>query len=128
MHRREFITLVGGAAAAWPLAARAQQPGRTYVIGMFGAAPDSPLVATGAPAFRDELRKRGFIVGRNLVVEFRSTTQEVSRIYADAAALVSSKVDLIVAIGPELALAAAAAFGRLSSVCLGIKWLISRTI
>jgi putative ABC transport system substrate-binding protein len=79
---------------------------------MFGAAPDSPLFAMGHPAFRDELRKLGFIVGHNLIVEFRSTVQEAGRVYADAAELVRSNVDLIVAIGPELAVKAAHAASR----------------
>ena len=61
------------------------------------------VIALGYPAFRDELRKRGFIDGRNLVMDFRSTRQEASRLHADAAELVRSNVDLIVAAGPEVA-------------------------
>ena len=106
MRRREFITLLGGA-ASWPLTARAQQSGRIYRIGFFAGAPDSNVVAQGYPASRDELRKRGFIDGRNLVVEFRSTRQEASPLYADAAELVRSNVDLIIAAGPEVAVKAA---------------------
>ena len=85
MKRREFITLLGGAAAAvatWhPLAA--QQAGRIYRVGFFGGAPDSGVMALGYPAFRDEMRKHGFIDGRNLVLEFRSTRQEAARLHAD---------------------------------------------
>src|SRR5262249_43918121 len=108
MRRRDFITLLGGAAATWPLAARAQQAGRIYRIGFFGgfsvgAPGPETVMGLGYPAFRDELRKRGFIDGRNLVVELRSTRQEASRLYADAAELVRSNVDVIVAAGPEVA-------------------------
>jgi putative ABC transport system substrate-binding protein len=65
MKRREFITLLGGAAAAWPLVARAQQPAHVYRLGvMVGQARDSAMVA----AFFDELRVLGFIEGQNLAI------------------------------------------------------------
>ena len=112
MRRREFLGVLGGTAAAWPLAARAQQAGRTYRIGFFIGGPDSNVMVLGYPAFRDELRKRGFIDGRNLTVDFRSTRQEAARLHADAAELVRSNVDLIVATGPELAVKAALAASR----------------
>jgi putative ABC transport system substrate-binding protein len=112
MRRREFITLLGGAAGAWPLGTRAQEPGRIYRIGLLIGALDSPVMAPGYPAFRDELRKRGFIEGRNLIVEVRSTRQETERLFADAADLVHSNVDLIVAAGPEVALKAVLAASR----------------
>jgi putative tryptophan/tyrosine transport system substrate-binding protein len=73
MRRREFFTLLGGAATAWPLAARAQQHERVRRIGFFGVGTDLPVIADGYPVFRDELRKRGFFDGRNLVVERRAT-------------------------------------------------------
>jgi len=116
VRRREFITLLSGA-AAWPLAARAQQAGRIYRIGFFGgfsvgAPGPETVMGLGYPAFRDELRKRGFIDGRNLVIELRSTRQEASRLYADAAELVRSNVDVIVAAGPEVAVKAALAASR----------------
>jgi putative ABC transport system substrate-binding protein len=64
-RRREFITLLGGAAAAWPIAARAQGPGRVYRLGvMVGQSRDSAMVA----AFFDELRLLGFIEGQNLTI------------------------------------------------------------
>jgi len=112
MKRREFIALLGGAAAAWPLAARAQELGRTYRIGLLVGALDSPVMAPGYPALRDELRKRGFIEGRNLIVEVRSIGQEPQRLFADMADLVYSNVDLIVATGPEIALKAVLAASR----------------
>ena len=67
MRRRKFITLLGGV-AAWPLAALAQQPGRTYRLGCLRPSPrDAPINV----AFFEELRRRGFIEGQNLTVEYR---------------------------------------------------------
>ena len=63
MRRREFITLLGGAAAAWPLAAHAQQAGRTYRLGVLhNQGPQSPQF----PPFYDELRRLGFVEGQKL--------------------------------------------------------------
>jgi len=68
MRRREFVTLLGGAAAAWPIVARAQEPGRIYRLGSLHQAPhDAPQHA----AFFAELRNLGFIEGQNLAVERR---------------------------------------------------------
>jgi putative tryptophan/tyrosine transport system substrate-binding protein len=111
LKRREFIALLGGA-AGWPLAARAQQAGRVYRIGVFGVGTDGPLVAGGYPAFLDELRKRGFIDGRNLVVERRATPQDEASHYADATEFARSNVDLILVVGAELAVKAAIAASR----------------
>jgi putative tryptophan/tyrosine transport system substrate-binding protein len=105
------MTLLGGA-ATWPIAARGQQPGRIYRIGLMVGALDSVVMGPGYPAFRDELRKRGFNEGQNLIVEFRSTRQEPGRLFEDAAGLVRSNVDLIVAAGPEVAVRAVLAASR----------------
>jgi len=67
MRRREFIALAG-ASVAWPFAALAQQPGRTYRLGCLWAVPRDTAIAT---AFLNELRRRGFIEGQNLQVEWR---------------------------------------------------------
>src|SRR6476661_4483781 len=68
MRRRKFITVLGGA-VAWPLAARAQQAGRTYRLGcLFPPPRDNPPNM----AFFDELRRLGFIEGKNLTVEYRA--------------------------------------------------------
>ena len=89
MRRRDFV---GGLGAAMACPARAQQAGRTYRIGFLGVGPDLPLFAVGYPAFRDELRKRGFIDGRNLTIELHATPQAAERYYGDATALARSNV------------------------------------
>jgi putative ABC transport system substrate-binding protein len=92
MRRREFITLLGGAAAAWPLAARAQDD-RTYRIGVLNANPrGSPVVTT----LFDELRRNGLIEGRNLVVDGSGIGIPYPR-FADAAReLAKAKVEALV--------------------------------
>jgi len=79
MNRRDFTRCLAGAAAGWPLAARAQQPDRVMRIGVLGPRPEntgiSRGVAAGYPAMLDELRKLGFSEGRNLTVEFRTVEQ-----------------------------------------------------
>jgi len=97
MRRRKFIILLGGA-AAWPLEAWAQQAGRTYRLGcLFPPPRDS------APnmAFFDELRRRGFIEGQNLTVEYRAYGQHVDLIPQYATELVMARVDVIAASGEE---------------------------
>jgi putative ABC transport system substrate-binding protein len=102
MRRRKFITLLGGA-AAWPLAAMAQQAGRTYRLGCLWAVPrgDDPAYK----AFFDELRRRGFIEGQNLTVEFRAFGQHVDLIPQYAVELVKARVDVI-AVSGEVAVRA----------------------
>jgi putative tryptophan/tyrosine transport system substrate-binding protein len=68
LRRREFIVLLGGAAAAWPLAASAQEAGRTYRL---GGVSGSPRNAPFAVAMFDELRRLGFIEGQNLTIDWR---------------------------------------------------------
>jgi putative ABC transport system substrate-binding protein len=66
MRRRDFITLVGGAAAAWPFAGRAQQTGRARRIGWLGAAKDHPYQLAAIAVFRRRLAELGWVEGRNL--------------------------------------------------------------
>src|SRR6516225_11952047 len=67
MKRREFITLLGGAAAVWPLAARAQEPGRTYRV---GGLTIGPRTTPYFDAMFDTLRRVGFIEGQNLTIDW----------------------------------------------------------
>ena len=103
MKRREFITLLGGAAATWPLAARAQQVRLPYRIGVLlvGLSPES----NEAKQFRLGLRDAGYFEGRDLVIEWRSAHGNYDQVPALVADLVQSKVDVIVqdsTVGTEL--------------------------
>ena len=109
LKRREFITLLGSAAAAWPLAARAQQEGAVARVGVIGPSRDSPASSVAYPVFIDELRKLGFAEGRNLAVEYRRVDQGVPSAFAGVNELIVWKADVLFAFGPELALQAAAA-------------------
>jgi putative ABC transport system substrate-binding protein len=109
--RREFITLLGGAAAAWPLAARAQQTGKAVRIGFLGASLNAPATAGLFQQFLDELRDSGFSEGQNLIVEHRRVDDPRGTFVA-AAELMRLQVDLIVAQGPEVALQAVVGASR----------------
>jgi putative tryptophan/tyrosine transport system substrate-binding protein len=82
LKRRDFITLLGGAAAAWPLAARAQQrPDKIRKIGMLmGFAPEDPVAQSMVAAFRGALSKLGWIEGSNVSIELRWAGPDVERI------------------------------------------------
>jgi len=112
MKRRGFITLLGGA-TVWPLAARGQQSGKARRIGVIGVRPENAAPSgesgLGYPAMLDELRKLGFSENRNLTVEYRTVEQDPPAVFANAAELVRSNVDVLVAIGPEVGLQAAVA-------------------
>jgi putative tryptophan/tyrosine transport system substrate-binding protein len=95
MRRRKFITLLGGA-AAWPLAALAQQAGRTYRVGGLSSGPRNSLAIV---AMFDELRRFGFIDGQNLTIDWRQYTLHIDLISELAADLVKAKVDVIYAVG-----------------------------
>ena len=98
MKRREFITLLGGAAAAWPLAARAQQPGKLPTIGFLGAGtPSAPEPWTAA--FVQRLRELGWIEGRTVAIEYRWAEGRNERFAEIAAEFVRLKVDVIVTHG-----------------------------
>ena len=105
MRRRDFITLLGGAAAAWPLAARAQQVGKIYRIGILEPIP-AARNAANLDALRKGLRELGYVEGRNLVIEYRSADGLAERFPELASELVRLKVDLIVTRGTPAAIAA----------------------
>jgi ABC-type uncharacterized transport system substrate-binding protein len=117
MKRREFITLIGSAAAIWPLVARAQTP--KPVIGfMSGRAPEesADLVA----AFRQGLTDSGFVDGQNVTIEFRWADGDYDRLPGLAAELVSRKVAVLVGVGGDVSAVAAAKATKTIPVVFGM--------
>jgi ABC-type uncharacterized transport system substrate-binding protein len=103
MHRREFITLLGGAAAAWPLAANAQQKGKLSLIGVLNpGSTDTP----GTIGFYEGMRELGYTEGSNILIERRYGDWNQDRFQQLAAELVRLKVDVIVVISTSPAHAA----------------------
>jgi ABC-type uncharacterized transport system substrate-binding protein len=97
MRRRDFITLLGGAAAAWPLMARAQQPERMRRIGVVMAyAGSDPNGQVQVAAFRQALQKLGWIEGRNIRIDFRYASDDSARVRALAVELLGLRPDLMV--------------------------------
>jgi putative ABC transport system substrate-binding protein len=101
MRRRAFITLLGGAAAAWPIAARAQQPDKMRRIGVI-MAPDSPAYV---PFFTETLSKLGWSEDRNVHINYRKSNADLASLRAATAAIVALPPDVIFA--PGLSLVAA---------------------
>jgi putative tryptophan/tyrosine transport system substrate-binding protein len=98
MRRREFVTLLGGAAAAWPLAARGQQGGAMPRVGvLFGIAENDPEGRNRIDAFRQGLEKLGWIPGKTLRIESRWAGGDLDRQRAQAAELVRLKPDVLLA-------------------------------
>jgi ABC-type uncharacterized transport system substrate-binding protein len=114
IERRKFLATLGGAAAAWPLAASAQQRERMRRIGILWSSPPSAYVER-LQAFRQGLRDAGYVEGRDLVLEQRGAVrlQELMPLVAE---LIESKVDVIVTAGTSPTRAAKAAAGNLPIV------------
>src|SRR5262247_2070114 len=95
IRRRAFLTLLGGAAAAWPLAARAQQPGKLPAIGFLGESTP-PAQSERTAAFVQRLRELGWIEGRTITIEYRWAEGRAERFAEIANEYVRLTVDVIV--------------------------------
>lgn len=102
MRRREFIRLLGGATVAWPLAARAQQPGRVRSVGVLvglASTADDPVAVESLRPFKDQMQKAGWVDGENIHLAYRFGGGNLVKIELSAAELVALSPDLIYAQG-----------------------------
>jgi len=116
MKRREFITLLGGSAAAWPLAARAQQP-KVWRIGVLAPVPPTPVMLN---AFRDGLRGHGYVEGQNLSIDVRWPQGTFEHDPSPVAELINSNVDVIVAWATPTVIAVRRATSTIPIVMVGV--------
>ena len=109
MRRREFIALIGGTAAVWPLIAHAQQPAVPVIGWLNSGSAGNSLFMSLASAFRAGLKDAGYVEGQNVAIDFRWGEGQYSQLPTLAAELVTKRVNVIMAGGPPAALAAKAA-------------------
>jgi putative ABC transport system substrate-binding protein len=113
--RRQFIAALGGAAFAWPRAARAQQIGKRVRIGVFAGATN-PIVAPAYRAFLEQLRTFGFNEGQNLTVDLQTTDQNPPTLSARAVDMARANPDVLAALGSEPPLQACVAASRTTPI------------
>ena len=122
MRRRDFITLLGGAAAAWPLKARAQQGERVRLIGVLSnIAEDDAAMKARFGAFRQELEKLGWLPGRNVRIETRFGAVTPQQIQASAKELLALQPDVIIANAPHVTRALQQASHTIPIVFVGVS-------
>ena len=114
MRRRAFISLIGGAAAAWPLRARAQQPAMPVIGYLDPRSPDA--IGDFLRAFRQGLAETGYVVGENVAIEYRWAENQADRLPALAAELARRRVSIIAAVPAVSAIAAKAATTKIPIV------------
>ena len=118
--RREFLATVGGAAAAWPLAARAQRSSKIARIGYLSTA--NPRSAPNFAAFEQRLRELGYVDGQNIVIEYRDAEGEVDRLPDLAADLVRLDVNVIVTASDPATRAAKGATGTIPILMIAVNY------
>src|SRR5262245_14645265 len=120
VHRRSVLTLLGASAAAWPMAARAQQPGPLRQVSVLMSLPDGdPVGQAEIAALTDGLRERGWIEGRNIHVDYR-WHGDLERVRTDAKEAVALKPDVLVARSTPAALALKAETGTIPIVFVSV--------